>query len=255
MVFAAALGAVACKAREFNNDSSESSISGPGGRSHIAFDAVSSFEKVKGLEVGWCYFNEDTNFQPKPIESGLYQEDFSSDPSNSDKDIIKTYKVDYTLRQYTSAHQYAIRGELERPTGQMYTPQYNAVAAVNSEIGDAAGDATNQAMLGIMCSPDVVDAAKQIDSAIAAPGKTKTYSDLVVTCRDGKVASVRKSSVGKLPASEYQWIVGKLKALSASPSNQTKLNCPQSIQQIGVSRGKLVKTVVCTDNGRNCVNQ
>jgi hypothetical protein len=195
----------------------------------------------------------------------LYEEEFDIDPSNRDEEIVKTYKVDYTLRQYTSAHKYAIQGELERTDGSpRHSPQYNAMEDINSEIRIVTGAAANRATLGILCSPNVVDTSNPIDAAIIAKAKDnktplgnyiKAYNDLVVTCRDGKATSVRKSSVSKLAANDFQWVVGKLKALSASQPNQTKLSCPQSIQQIDVSRGKLVKTTVCTDRRRKCVDQ
>ncbi len=267
MIFAVALGAAACKPREFNKGSSQSSISGPSARSYIAFDAVSNFENGKGINVGWCYFNEDKSFQPVPIESGLSQ-DVCEGPW--ERMICKTYKVAYTLRQYTTAHKYAITGELELPdiqrTGPGYTQQDldkdEAFKTVNQEIDDVTREAANRATLGILCSPSVVNTSNPIDEAVSAKTNTqawKAYNDLVVTCRDGKATSVRKSPTGKLTTSQYQWVVSKLNALSASQSNQTKLSCPQSFQQIDVSLGKLVKTKVCTDDvaypGRKCVDQ
>lgn len=246
ITLATALSSVACKPREFNNEAEQKSIaSSNGGR--IAFAGVHNNDGV-----GWCYLNEDQQFKPQKIESGLFQSDVTFGETTI---TVKKYKVDYTLRQYRSAHSSALKQDsLYQFLNHGGIPgRSEAVSTLVNQVLTEVMRTGLAGMSGTLCSEETLNAAGQLDGAIRTAGNNSTaYADLVAQCRNGK-PEVVKIPASWVSSSAFQWLVGELKKYSADNTNTIQnLKCPAVMQQIETSLGALVSTKTCPRNEPMC---
>jgi hypothetical protein len=210
----------ACKPKSSDPGASGQSIGSKRDRTaRLAFASVKT-----DAEWGWCYFVEDPSFQPVVIRD-------------------QNQTGEYILRQYNSSHPYA----LKKGAAYGLFSDGSAIqeAARKSLIEEVMDLSVNTGMvgttLGLLCdtlnSTDrIFSRLEKIFSGSASSGRQT--GDKSVQCQ-GSQASIRTRPTALLDDSSYQWLTGKLRAMTTSDKDKVRtLRCPSFVQEYEMSSSR-----------------
>jgi hypothetical protein len=213
-----AVGAVACMPIDSNPGATGQSIGSlKSGTARIAFASVSN-----DADWGWCYYVEDSSFQPVVLQG-------------------QNQTGEYILRQYNSSHSYALKkGAAYGLSSDGSAVQEAARASLIEEVMDlSVNTGTVGTTLGLMC--DTLNTASDIVSKLERIflGRSSSGGESESVQCKGSEASVRKRPTALLDDASYRWLRGKLLEMTTSQEDRVEtLTCPTFVQEYEVSTSR-----------------
>lgn len=246
IIFAGALGATACKSREFNSQAKQNSIENRANEKRLTVGAVSD----RSGEAGWCYFNHDSNFRSQTAEYstgevfsrwGRAVETWGKNSAGETSPLM--HAVNLTLRRYTRAHPQALTYEnldtLQKLKLGQSTERVNLVTFVQYTLQNLSQKAGSTTVPSELCSTEFQFAENNIAEAANTVLSTATDSRLEATCNGQSAGIVATKPEAQLKVSadsaDYNWLQGKLMGLTKFSS---KLACPSEYYEVEVTPGR-----------------
>jgi hypothetical protein len=207
------------------------------------------------LGLGWCYYLEDTAYEAKAVDTKLteYDDDVNMDTGVQTK---RFYQIQFTMRRYLKAHPTALDRDVvttwrkrNRDEGKLAAGSANSSTALEIEREISR---TESALRKMKFDESACEqfgsrgSSQDAENALTQGAQGGKVSEWVLRCGADNGGIAPRSVVNTLSASEYAFVRKVLSEITTLPAYSHHVRagaaCQESLMQMDVSRGRLLRT-------------